>query len=275
GSSSMASVCGSSLSLMDAGVPLKKAVAGIAIGIASNENMSKWQVITDIQDLEDGKGGMDFKVAGTKDGITAIQLDTKTDGLNSEIIREALKQGMEALKNILEVMGSAIPETRKEMSPYAPRIISFKINPDKIRSVIGPGGKMINEIIAETGVSIDIEDDGMVFVCSTDQESSKKAIDWIKDIVREAKVGETFKGTVVKIMDFGAFVNILPNQDGMVHISELAHNRVEKVGDVVKIGDVIPVKVIEIDKMGRINLSLKATQSRPENLNNNKPAFKL
>ncbi|MCK4744708.1 polyribonucleotide nucleotidyltransferase [Candidatus Parcubacteria bacterium] len=274
GSSSMASVCGSSLSLMDAGVPLKKAVAGIAIGLASNEDMSKWQVITDIQDLEDGKGGMDFKVAGTKDGITAIQLDTKTGGLNSEIIREALKQGGEALKNILEVMKSAIPETRKEMSPYAPRIISFKINPDKIRSVIGPGGKMINQIIDETGVSIDIEDDGMVFVCSTDQESSKKAIDWIKDIVREAKVGETFQGTVVKIMDFGAFVNILPNQDGMVHISELAHNRVEKVGDVVKIGDVIPVKVIEIDNMGRVNLSLKATQPIPDNLKNSKPAFK-
>lgn len=275
GSSSMASVCGSSLSLMDAGVPIKKAVAGIAIGLASNKDMSKWQVITDIQDLEDGQGGMDFKVAGTKDGITAIQLDTKTDGLNSEIIREALKQGADALKNILEVIKNEIPEPRKEMSPYAPRITSFKINPDKIRSVIGPGGKMINQIIDETGVNIDIEDDGSVFVCSTDQESSKKAVNWIKDIVREAKVGETFKGTVVKIMDFGAFVNILPNQDGMVHISELAYNRVEKVGDVVKLGDVIPVKVIEIDKMGRVNLSLKATQPRPENLsNNNRPPFK-
>lgn len=274
GSSSMASVCGSSLSLMDAGVPLKKAVAGIAIGLASNKDMSKWQVITDLQDLEDGEGGMDFKVAGTKDGITAIQLDTKTGGLNSEIIREALKQGTEALKNILKVMGNAIPETRKDMSPYAPRIISFRINPDKIRNVIGPGGKIINQIIAETGVSIDIEDDGLVFVCSTDQKSSKKAIDWIKDIVREAKVGETFQGTVVKIMAFGAFVNILPNQDGMVHISELAHNRVGKVEDVVKIGDIIPVKVIEIDNTGRINLSLKQTQPRPENSKNDSPAFK-
>jgi polyribonucleotide nucleotidyltransferase len=264
GSSSMGAVCGSTLALMDAGVPIKKPVAGIAIGLASNDDMSKWKVLTDIQDLEDGKGGMDFKVAGTKDGITAIQLDTKTLGIGSDICKEALERGLKARLEILDVIKGAIEEPRKELSPYAPRVVSFKINPDKIRDVIGPGGKMINEIIAETGVSINIEDDGSVFIASADAEGLDRAIKWVKDIVREVQAGELFQGKVTRLMDFGAFVEVLPKQEGLVHISELAHGRTEKVEDVVKVGDIIPVKVLEIDKMGRINLSFKATQPKPE-----------
>ncbi len=271
GSSSMGAVCGSSLSLMDAGVPIKKAVAGIAMGLASNKDMSKWKVLTDLQDMEDGDGGMDFKVAGTKDGITAIQLDTKTLGLNSEIVKETLNRAKEARLQILEVMNKVIKEPRKELSPYAPRVISFKINPNKIRDVIGPGGKMINEIISETGVTIDIEDDGTVFIASASPEALDKAVKWVKEITHDVVVGEVFQGKVTRILNFGAFVEILPNQEGMVHISELSYNHTNKVEDVVKVGDIIPVKVIEIDKMGRINLSLKATQPRPkkENKNNN------
>ena len=264
GSSSMGAVCGSTLALMDAGVPIKKPVAGIAIGLASNDDMSKWKVLTDIQDLEDGKGEMDFKVAGTKDGITAIQLDTKTLGIGSDICKEALERGLKARLEILDVIKGAIEEPRKELSPYAPRVVSFKINPDKIRDVIGPGGKMINEIIAETGVSINIEDDGSVFIASADAEGLDRAIKWVKDIVREVQAGELFQGKVTRLMDFGAFVEVLPKQEGLVHISELAHGRTEKVEDVVKVGDIIPVKVLEIDKMGRINLSFKATQPKPE-----------
>lgn len=264
GSSSMGATCGSSLALMDAGVPIKKPVAGIAIGIASNQDMSKWKVLTDIQDLEDGKGGMDFKIAGTRDGITAIQLDTKTLGINSEITKEALARGLKARLEILDVMAKAISEPRKELSPYAPRVISFKINPEKIREVIGPGGKIINEIIDETGVTIDIEDDGSVFIASANAESLEKAVKWVKEIVHEVQPGEIFNGRVSRIMDFGAFVEILPKQEGLVHISELAYTRTDKVEDVVKVGDVIPVKVIEIDRMGRINLSFKATQPKPE-----------
>lgn len=264
GSSSMGAVCGSTLALMDAGVPIKKPVAGIAIGLASYPDMSKWRVLTDIQDLEDGKGGMDFKIAGTKDGITAIQLDTKTLGLNEEIVKEALEKGLKARLEILEVMKGAIAEPRAELSPYAPRIVSFKINPDKIREVIGSGGKVINQIIAETGVTIDIDDDGTVNIACADAQGLEAAVKWVKDIVREVEPGELFQGKVVRIMDFGAFVEVLPGQDGLVHISELAHHRVDKVEDVVKIGDIIPVKVLEIDKMGRINLSLKATLPKPD-----------
>lgn len=266
GSSSMGAVCGSTLALMDAGVPIKKPVAGIAIGIASNEDTSKWKVLTDIQDLEDGKGGMDFKVAGTKDGITAIQLDTKTLGLNSEIIKEALSKGLKARLEILDVINSAIEKPREGLSKYAPRVISFKIKPDQIRTVIGPGGKVINEIIDETGATIDIEDDGSVFVSSPDAEGLDKAVKWIKNLTHEPKPGEEYKGKVVRIMDFGAFVEILPGKDGLVHISELAHTRTNKVEDVVNIGDIIPVKVLEVDKMGRLNLSFKATQAKPDNL---------
>ncbi|MBT4277741.1 polyribonucleotide nucleotidyltransferase [Candidatus Falkowbacteria bacterium] len=264
GSSSMASTCAATLALMDAGVPIKKPVAGIAIGLASNDDMSKWKVLTDIQDLEDGKGGMDFKVTGTSEGITAIQLDTKTNGLTEEIIAQALKQGREAINQILNVINESIAAPREELSKYAPRVITLNINPERIRDVIGPGGKIINKIIDETGVSIDIEDDGSVFIASAEAEGLERAVQWVKDLTHEVEAGEVYEGKVVRIMDFGAFVEILPGKDGLVHISELAHARTEKVEDVVKIGDVISVKVIEIDKMGRINLSFKATQPMPD-----------
>ncbi|OGF20366.1 polyribonucleotide nucleotidyltransferase [Candidatus Falkowbacteria bacterium RBG_13_39_14] len=259
GSSSMGSTCGSSLSLMDAGVPIKAPVAGIAMGLAS-DSAGRWKVITDLQDVEDGNGGMDFKITGTKDGITAIQMDTKTEGLTSEMIEQTFKQGLEARLRILEEMGKVIAEPRADLSPYAPRITSFMINPDKIREVIGPGGKVINEIIDNTGVTIDIEDSGLVMVCSSDAEASKKAVEWIQNIVKEVEVGEEYLGKVTRIMDFGAFVEVLPKQEGLVHVSELAPFRVNHPQDIVHVGDMIKVKVIEIDSMGRINLSHKATQ---------------
>jgi len=257
GSSSMASTCGSSLALMDAGVPIKKAVAGIAMGLASNEDMSKWEILTDIQDLEDGRGGMDFKITGTADGITAIQLDTKTDGLTNDIVKKTLDQSKIARLQVLEAMNKAINKPRPDLSPYAPRITSFHIEPDRIREVIGTGGKVINEIIAATGVSIDIDDDGLVMVCGTDAAKCQEAVDWIKNIVRDFKVGEIFKGKVVRLMDFGAFIQLTPNKDGMVHVSELAPYRVGRPEDFIDIGDEVSVKVIEIDEMGRINLSMK------------------
>jgi polyribonucleotide nucleotidyltransferase len=256
GSSSMASVCGSTLALMDAGVPIKKAVAGIAIGIASNDEMSKWKVLTDLQDLEDGKGGMDFKIAGTADGITAIQLDTKTIGLDKKIIAQALTQGKEARLEILGTMAKAITAPRADLSQYAPRITSFHINPDRIREVIGPGGKVINEIIAATGVSIDIEDDGLVMICGTDAAKAQQAIDWVKSIVREFVAGEIFTGKVVKLLDFGAFVELTPGNDGMVHVSQLAPYRIGSPADFLKEGDVVTVKVKEIDEKGRVNLTM-------------------
>lgn len=262
GSSSMASTCGSSLALMDAGVPLSKPAAGIAMGLASDEEKGQYKVLTDLQDLEDGQGGMDFKIAGTKDGITAIQLDTKTKGIPMNIVKQTLEQGLQARLEILGVMEKAIAAPRPELSQYAPRIVSFKINPDKIREVIGPGGKIINQIIDETGVQIDIEDDGMVMVTGPDGEGSKRAVEWIKNIVREIEVGEVFTGKVSRIFDFGAMVEILPGQEGMIHISELADHRVNKVTDVVNIGDTVTVKVIKIDEKGRVNLSLKAMSSR-------------
>ncbi|NQV00318.1 MAG: polyribonucleotide nucleotidyltransferase, partial [Parcubacteria group bacterium] len=262
GSSSMGSTCASSLALMDAGVPLKKPVAGIAIGIATDDK-GNYKILTDLQDLEDGKGGMDFKVTGTEDGITAIQLDTKTDGLSQEILEKTLTQGKKARLEILEVMNKRIPATNVELSPYAPRIEAFMIDKDKIRDVIGPGGKVINEIIDTTGVKIDIDDDGKVSITSKDKESLKKGVEWVKSLVREAKVGEVYEGKVVRIMDFGAFVNILPKKDGLVHISELAPYHVNKVEDVVNIGDVITVKVMKIDDMGRINLTLKHDEGQP------------
>jgi len=252
------------LALMDAGVPLKKPVAGIAMGLASDEKNGKYKVLTDLQDLEDGDGGMDFKIAGTKDGITAIQLDTKTTGLPLEVIKQTLTQGLKARLEILDVMNAVIPSHRADLSQYAPRIISFHINVDKIREVIGPGGKVINKIIEETGVQIDIEQDGLVLITGTDGEKSQKAVDWIKDIVREIQVGEVFTGKVSRMFDFGAMVEILPNQEGMVHISELSYERVGKVSDVVNIGDEVQVKVIAIDEKGRVNLSIKALLPRPE-----------
>lgn len=264
GSSSMASTCASSLALMDAGVPIKKAVAGVAMGLASDET-GKWKVITDLQDLEDAKGGMDFKVAGTKDGITAVQMDTKTSGLTPEIVDATFDAAKAGRMKILQAMEAVIPAPRPELSQYAPRIISFRINPEKIRDVIGPGGKMINEIIDKTGVQIDIEDDGLVMITAVSQEGGEKAAEWIRNLTREVKVGEVFQGKVVRILDFGAFVEILPKQDGMVHISELTNHRVDKVTDVVNIGDTVTVKVMAIDDLGRVNLSMRALLPPGEN----------
>ncbi|HTX87101.1 MAG TPA: polyribonucleotide nucleotidyltransferase [Candidatus Nanoarchaeia archaeon] len=257
GSSSMGSTCCSSLSLMDAGVPIKRPVAGVAIGLASNADMSRWKVLTDIQDLEDGQGGMDFKITGTTEGITAIQLDTKTDGLNLDIVKEALERGRKGRLQILEVMAQAIPAPRAELSKYAPRVVSFTINPEKIRDVIGPGGKVINKIIDEHEVEIDIEDDGSVFVTGTVAENVAKAVEWIKNIAHEFKVGEIFTGPVAKILDFGAFVELTPGNDGMVHVSKLAPYRVGSPSDLVSVGQMVTVKIDEIDDQGRINLSMK------------------
>ncbi len=257
GSSSMGSATASTLALMDAGVPIVAPVAGIAMGVASDEANNKWQIITDLQDLEDGTGGMDFKVAGTRAGITAVQMDTKTHGIPMEIVKETFTRALKARMQVLDVIEACIPVTRADLSKFAPRIETIHINPEKIRDVIGPGGKMINEIIEKTGVEIDIEDDGSVFITSTNPEGMQKAKDWIVNLTREVAVGEIFTGPVTRIMDFGAFVEILPGKDGMVHISELAPNRVDKVTDVVNIGDIVTVKCYEIDSMGRINLSIK------------------
>ncbi len=257
GSSSMASTCGSTLALMDAGVPIKAPVAGVAMGLASDEK-GRWKVFTDLQDLEDSEGGMDFKIAGTATGITAIQMDTKTAGLTREIIEATIRQAAEARQKILKAMTQVIATPRPELSPYAPRIISLRINPERIGDVIGPGGKMINEIIAVTGVqTIDIEDDGLVMITSMNAEGAKKAEEWVRNLTREVVPGEIFKGKVTRLMDFGAFVEFLPKQEGLVHISELAPWRVNTVGDIVKVGDQVSVKVKEIDDLGRINLSMK------------------
>lgn len=262
GSSSMGSTVASSLALMDAGVPIKRPVAGIAIGLASNDDMTEYQVITDIQDLEDGKGGMDFKITGTSEGITAIQLDTKTNGLKNDIIKEALRQGRLALNTILGVMKETIAEPRPELSPYAPRVTSFYINPDKIREVIGTGGKIINQIIDECDVAIDIEDDGLVMVTGINAEGAEKAVNWIKDITKELQAGEIYKAKIVRMLDFGAFAEILPGRDGMIHVSELAPYRIGKPSDFVNIGDEVTVIIKEIDDQGRVNLSMKGM---PEN----------
>ena len=256
GSSSMASVCGSSLALMDAGVFIPRPVAGIAMGLISDDN-GNHKILTDIQGYEDHHGDMDFKVAGTEKGITAMQMDVKVAGITLEIVAEVLSKAKEARMKIIETMNEAISESRADLSKYAPRITTMKINPEKIKDVIGPGGKMINEIIAETGVAIDIEDDGLVMITSKDAGEAKRAEDWIKDLTREIVAGEIFQGKVVRIMNFGAFVELLPGQDGLVHISELAPNRVEKVEDIVNLGDVIAVKVKEIDDQGRISLTHK------------------
>lgn len=260
GSSSMASTCGSTIALMDAGVPIKKPVAGIAMGLAMGGN-GDWKVLTDLQDLEDGPGGMDFKITGTRDGITAIQMDTKTHGLSQDIVEATFAQAKDARMEILKKIEKVLPEPRKELSEHAPRIISININPDKIRDIIGPGGKMINEIIDTTGVqAIDIEDDGLVMITSTDKASADKALEWINNLTEEVEVGKTYKGKVVRLMDFGAFVEVLPNQDGLVHISELAPWHVGKVTDIVNLGDTVFVKVTEIDDQGRTNLSMKQAE---------------
>jgi len=256
GSSSMASVCGSTLALMDAGVPIKKHVAGVAMGLVLHGK--KHAILTDIQGLEDALGEMDFKVAGTVDGITAIQMDIKVAGITIEIMREAMAEAKKSRLFIIDKLKETIPEARKELSPFAPRMIVMQIDPDKIKSVIGPGGKVINKIIADTGVKIDIENDGRVFIAGTNGEAADKAKKMVEALTKDVVVGESYMGTVTRLMNFGAFVAVLPGKEGLVHISQLAPGRVERVEDVVKIGDEIMVKVVEIDSQGRINLSRKA-----------------
>ncbi|WP_040397702.1 polyribonucleotide nucleotidyltransferase [Anaerococcus senegalensis] len=256
GSSSQASICGSTLSLMDAGVPIKKPVAGIAMGLIKEEDSIS--ILTDIQGLEDHLGDMDFKVAGTKDGITALQMDMKISGINKEVLQEALADAHQARLKILDVITSAIDKPRDDLSKYAPRIFSIDVNPEKVRDVIGAGGKTINKIIDETGVKIETEDDGHITVASNDGDSGKKAIQMIKSIVTDPKAGDIYEGEVKRIMNFGAFVEIAIGKEGLLHISQIDTKRTEKVEDVLKIGDKVRVKVTEIDRQGRINLSRKA-----------------
>ncbi|MFC4598991.1 polyribonucleotide nucleotidyltransferase [Cohnella hongkongensis] len=256
GSTSQASICASTLAMMDAGVPIKAPVAGVAMGLIKDGQHTS--ILTDIQGMEDHLGDMDFKVAGTSAGITAIQMDIKIDGIDRQILTEALDQAKEGRLFILGKMLETIKEPRQELSKYAPKILSLKINPDKIRDVIGSGGKIINKIIEDTGVKIDIEQDGTVYIASADEAANQRARAIIEGIVREVVVGEVYTGTVKRIEKFGCFVEILPNKDGLIHISQLANERVAKVEDVVNIGDQIEVKVTEIDNMGRINLSRKA-----------------
>lgn len=252
GSTSQASVCGSTLSLMDAGVPIKAPVAGIAMGLIKEDD--DIAILSDIQGMEDFLGDMDFKVAGTRKGVTAIQMDIKIHGLSREILERALKQAHEGREFILGKMLEEIPEPRTELSPYAPRIITMQIDVDKIRTVIGPGGKTINKIISETGVKIDIDDEGQIFIAAPDMESAKAAQDYIGILTAEVEVGKTYKGTVKRIMNFGAFIEVLPGKEGLLHISKMAKHRVEKVEDVMNIGDEVEVTVYEIDGQGRINL---------------------
>ena len=260
GSTSQASVCGSTLALMDAGVPIKAPVAGVAMGLIKDTESNKVAILTDIQGLEDFLGDMDFKVAGTEKGITAIQMDIKIKGIDENILRTALEQARVGRLFILNKMLEAIKEPRKELSPYAPKIITFTINPDKIKDVIGSGGKVINKIIEETGVKIDIEDDGRVCVAGVDAAMNDKAKAIILGIAEDVQVGKIYSATVQKIMQFGAFVNFAYNKDGMIHISKLSSKRVEKVEDVVKVGDKVEVEVIKIDDKGRIDLKLIAVE---------------
>ncbi len=256
GSTSQASICASTLAMMAAGVPMKAPVAGIAMGLVKDgEDVS---VLTDIQGMEDALGDMDFKVAGTANGVTALQMDIKIEGIDRNVLEEALAQAKDGRMKILDNMLAAIPEPRQELSDYAPKILTMKIHPDKIRDVIGPSGKMINQIIEDTGVKIDIEQDGTVYISSTDQQMNEKAKQTIEDIIREVEVGQTYLGKVKRIEKFGAFVELFKGKDGLVHISQLAKERVKKVEDVVSIGDEILVKVTEIDGQGRVNLSRKA-----------------
>jgi polyribonucleotide nucleotidyltransferase len=257
GSTSMASVCGSTLALLDAGVPITAPVAGIAMGLITDDE-GKFAVLTDIQGMEDALGDMDFKVAGTRSGITAIQMDIKVSGLSREIMAQALQQANDARQYILNRMLEVLPEPRTEMSRYAPRITRIQINPDKIGAVIGPGGKQIKKIIEETKVSIDIEDDGSVLIASSDADATKRAIEIVRSLTEEVEVGRIYHGTVRRLMDFGAFVEVLPGKDGLVHISQLATHHVDKVSDVVNVGDPLDVKVTGIDSLGRINLSHRA-----------------
>lgn len=262
GSSSQASICGSTLSLMDAGVPISKPVAGIAMGLIKEDNSIS--ILTDIQGLEDHLGDMDFKVAGTRDGITALQMDMKIDGITREVLEESLNDAHSARMRILDVIESAIDKPRSDISDYAPRLFTIDIDPEKVRDVIGTGGKTINKIIDATGVKIETEDDGHITVASEDGESGKKAIEMIKSIVTDPKPGDIYTGKVVRIMNFGAFVEIAIGKEGLLHISQIDHHRVEKVEDVLSVGDEVKVKVTEIDRQGRINLSRKALLEKPE-----------
>ncbi|WP_306485802.1 polyribonucleotide nucleotidyltransferase [Anaerococcus sp.] len=262
GSSSQASICGSTLSLMDAGVPISKPVAGIAMGLIKEDDSIS--ILTDIQGLEDHLGDMDFKVAGTRDGITALQMDMKIDGITREVLEESLNDAHSARMRILDVIESAIDKPRSDISDYAPRLFTIDIDPEKVRDVIGSGGKTINKIIDATGVKIETEDDGHITVASEDGESGKKAIEMIKSIVTDPKPGDIYTGKVVRIMNFGAFVEIAIGKEGLLHISQIDHHRVEKVEDVLSVGDEVKVKVTEIDRQGRINLSRKALLEKPE-----------
>lgn len=266
GSSSMASVCGSTLSLMDAGVPIKEPVSGIAMGLVTEHDEGKlreggkYVILSDIQGAEDFAGDMDFKVTGTKNGITALQMDIKVKGLTVEIMKEALTKALAGRQHIMEKMLEVMPQARAELSKYAPLITNIQIHPDKIKVVIGKGGETIQKITAECDVEIDIEDDGLVVVTAPDQEKGDKAVKWIRDLTADPVVGNVYEGKVVRLMDFGAFVEFMPGKDGLVHISQMADKRVEKVEDVVKLGDAVTVKLIEIDDQGRNNLSMKAVK---------------
>ncbi len=265
GSSSQASICAGTMCLMAAGVPIKAPVAGIAMGLIMDDNSGKYTVLTDIQGMEDHFGDMDFKVAGTKNGITALQMDIKVTGITKNIFEEALAQAHKARLEILDNMLACIPCPREQLSPYAPKIAMMNIDPDKIKDVIGPGGKMINEIIAQCdNVKIDIDDDGKVVIYHNDYDTIEKAKQMISDIVRVAKVGDVYAAKVVRLEKFGAFVNLFGNTDGLLHISKISHHRVDKVEDVLKLGDIIDVKVTEIDNKGRINVSAKALLPKPK-----------
>jgi polyribonucleotide nucleotidyltransferase len=273
GSSSMASVCGGSLALMDAGVPLKAPVAGVAMGLVMNEETGKWAVLSDIAGAEDHYGDMDFKVAGTRDGITALQMDIKVSGINMDIMRQALAQAKQGRMHILDKMLAASNTHRSDVSRYAPRIVTIKIPVDKIRDVIGPGGKMIRSIIERTGVKIDVEDNGTVNVASSDEASAAKAIGIIQELTATPELNKVYMGKVQRITDFGAFVEIMPGLDGLLHVSEIANYRVKDVRDEMKEGEQVMVKVINIDPSGKIRLSRKvlltetapATEATPDN----------
>ncbi|WP_324824168.1 polyribonucleotide nucleotidyltransferase [Sinanaerobacter sp. ZZT-01] len=263
GSTSQASVCGSCLALMDAGVPIKKPVAGIAMGLierVEEDGSSKIAILSDIQGMEDFLGDMDFKVAGTENGVTAIQMDIKVHGLSKQILQDALKQAHDGRMFIMEQMMQELSSPREELSPYAPRIISMQVHPDKIRTIIGPGGKTINRIISETGVKIDINDEGLVYIAAPDMESANAAVKSIELLVKDVEVGETYEGKVMRLMAFGAFIEILPGKEGLLHISKMAKERVEKVEDIMNVGDTVTVKVVEIDNQNRINLTRKGLE---------------
>jgi polyribonucleotide nucleotidyltransferase len=258
GSSSMATVCGASLSLMDAGVPIEKPVAGIAMGLIKEKE--DYVILSDILGDEDHLGDMDFKVAGTKDGITSLQMDIKITSITSEIMKEALAQAREGRIHILEEMSKALDKTRDNISNYAPTITTIQVHKDKIREVIGKGGSVIREITEKTGAKVEINDEGLVSIAAVNNESGKAALEWINGIVEEPEIGKTYEGKVVKLMDFGAFVNFIGSKDGLVHISQLKKERVEKVSDVINEGDVVKVKVLDIDSRGKVKLSMKEAE---------------